>query len=123
VKKELFLLMISSTLMFLWTIPENGNLEVDVFLFKDHLEKIKWVLHDTHIYLTIVILTYIIHRLAKRHEMNFYSSITFVFLCFSIFRLLEYFTFRGLIPMWPIVSGIILWSLVKIYNGVKTTNT
>lgn len=110
--------------MFLWTIPQDGNMEVDVFLFREHLEKIKWVLHDTHIYLTNIVLAYIIHNLVKKiYGKGYQSSITFVFLCFAIFRLLEYFTFRGSTPMWPIVTGLILWSFGKIYNGIKTTNS
>jgi hypothetical protein len=53
--------------MFLWTIPPNGDLKVDVFLFKDHEEKIKWVLHDMNIYLTNIVLHWVIHLFTKNH--------------------------------------------------------
>lgn len=109
--------------MFLWTIPTDGDIKVDVFLFKDHLEKIKWILHDVHMYLSYVLLTYIIHSLTKKHERRYLSDITLVFLGFAIFRLLEYFTFRGTIPMWALVTGIILWTLGKLYNGHQNLNS
>lgn len=114
-------------LMFLW-IPFSGMDTVDVFLFKEHLEKPKWIAHDSQLYLINILLTYCIYQLIKmlvNHGLVLkkYLHVTKLFLFFAIFRLVEYFTFRGDLPMLPIVGGLIIYSLGTLfYNGNKAHN-
>jgi len=109
-KKAIILAVLSLPLMFLWTLFEDIDQKVDVFLFVDHLEKPKWIAHDAGWMVTNILLTLAVH-FSIREKTTRYSRLTILLVIFANFRLLEYFLYRGQLPMLPVVGGILIYSL------------
>lgn len=93
---------------------EDIDQKIDVFLFVDIEEKPKWIAHDTAWLLTNVFLTTSFHLVVHTYRRE-YSKITLVLTLFATFRVLEYFTFRGQIPMIPIVGGILIYCVGSLF--------
>lgn len=109
-KRAIILAVLSLPLMFLWTLFEDIDQKVDVFLFVEHLEKPKWIAHDVGWMLTNVFLTLGLHFVIRQNSRR-YSHLTLLLVIFANFRLLEYFLYRGQLPMLPIVGGILIYAL------------
>lgn len=124
-RKAIVLAVLSLPLMFLWTLFEGIDQKVDVFVFVDHLEKPKWIAHDVGWLLTNIFLTLGLHLIVRGNSLR-YSHLTLLLLVFANFRLIEYFLFRGQIPMLPIVGGILIYSFGKLFYkrsaNVKDSN-
>ncbi len=113
-KKVIALAALTLPLMFLWFPFKDIDQRVDVFVFIEHQEKPKWIAHDVGWFLTNIILMFGIHFLVREQNRRL-AKLTLVLLIFAIFRLLEYFLYRGHIPMIPIVGGILIYSLGTLY--------
>lgn len=98
-----------------------GNLKVDVFLFNDVEEKIKWILFDSIFLLQLVSCMYIIKKFAIMYSNQIYHVTNLLFKL-AVIRIIEYFTFFGKIPVYPIVTGLCMYCLYKLYYGSKNIN-
>lgn len=117
-RRIIVLAVFTLPLMFLWVPFKNINKRVDVFWFVEVEEMPKWIAHDAAWLITNLVLTFSLHLCVKRSS-YYYSRITLVLLCFAIFRVVEYFTFKHTLPMLPIVGGIMLYSLMSVFYNKR----
>ncbi len=122
-KSILFVLLALILIPIADTIPKNiGDIKVNAFLFNPTKEKIKWIIYDTLFLIQLLSLFNALHVLCKVNYPRL-SQVTLYLYRFAILRIVEYFLFFGKIPMWPIISGLFMWGLYKMYYGAEHTDT
>lgn len=100
--------------MFWWFIVQDIDQKVDVFLFVDVKDKPKWIALDASWLFAQVLLFYSLNMIVKAYDRT-YSLVTKVLYIFAILRLIEYFTFRGQIPMLPMVGAMLIYVIGSLY--------
>lgn len=106
-------MLISLFTMFFWWPFEDIKEKVDVFLFRDTTGLPKWIAHDVGNLCSQIILSYCIYIQPNRYK---FRRVAKILLGFAIFRLVEYFLYRGMIPMLPIVGGLCIYSILLTFK-------
>jgi len=111
-RKVVILLVATLPLLVAWFFIPNPDVEYSLILFEpEFTQKTKWYAYDMSFHLERIALHYIIYMLSKVYLSKVLQTITLVFFSFSIFRLLEYWTFHHTIPMLPFILCLTVFSL------------
>jgi len=97
----------------IYALFEGYDNRVDLFLFVDFEQKLKWYAHYTAYHLENIVKTFLIYYLINKNISNdIVRKIAFSFVILSIFRLVEYWLFRHHIPFLPIFGIILAYSFM-----------
>jgi hypothetical protein len=111
-KKVVIMLVATLPLLVVWFFIPNPEQEYSFILFdREFSQQAKWYAYDVSFHLERIILHIIIYMLVRVYLSKVLRTITLVFMIFSIFRLLEYWTFHHTIPMLPFILCLTVFSL------------
>lgn len=111
-RKVVLLLVATLPLLVAWFFIPNPDQEYALIITEpEFYQKAKWYAYDMSFHIERIILHCIIYMLVRVYLSKTLQTITLVFLIFSIFRLLEYFTFHHTIPMLPFILCLTVFSL------------
>ena len=103
----------------IWAVELWASVGVDItrkyhffiLLPHEHPQYLKWYVHYTAYYYTLIVLAWCLLQVARRYFTRPSIIIIKTFYYFSIFRLLEYWLFRFHLGFSAIVFGILIFSL------------
>lgn len=120
-KTFIFLTLATTASPLLWWLfilcsPVLSREKFDLFLFEDFEQKLYWYVFDTTEILCYVLFSYIIHRLNPYVNLLILTKWAYLY---QIFRIGEYWMFRGKVPLLPFIVALILLA-IDLYRRKNT---
>lgn len=98
-------------LLLAWDLVAHIDEKIDLFPFRDFVQKPKWYVHYSAYHVNNICQAALIWLLIRRYGERRLKLTATVLLFFAIFRLLEYWLFRHMVPFEGIVAGVAFISL------------